>query len=599
MPKCKSKPTQPQPVDRVNDYGLASTYGPDLPQSVYDRMAFIHRLPIQRTGMTLLDLYKKIAEEQTPGFHEYHDWTNAQLEALIHNRWVAFAGCASSAKTHNVAGFAVNWWLMAPTVSAVVFASTTIKSLKKRGWARIQQAFQMMGSPKFGNFVDSRMTWQCQRGDDEHAVYGIAVEEGSTTKVADNLKGMHPDRLMIVLDEGTAIPEAIMDAVSNMWAGRVEFILVMMANPRSKLDQFGRFIEPKNGWMSVNVDTDEWETKPQMDGRCGICVRFDAYKSPNITQGRLISKYLPRESEVEAAAKASGGGNTPRFWSNFRGFLPPEGIERTVFSENALVRGMTYEQPVWTGDTYMVGGFDPAFTTGGDAAQFQPVMVGQTEQGMVAYILPAVVIPIASDSPIPASYQLATGLKLAAEHHEVPPDAICVDGTGNQVCDTIAREWSPSIQRIVSSWAASEREVSHENHNLACEVFANKRTEMWFYARELCDSLQLRGMNHDLASELCACIYEPEDNTHKRRLEGKPDMKSRIGKSPDKADALCLALEAARRKGLECKPQGHTVTALVNHAREVKTAIAAITENTYTNENYEDAIQEAYESAVW
>lgn len=602
MPSRKSKTTSSEPlIPPINNYGLdhITAKFPYATQDVYDRAAFIMRLPFERVGMTMLDLYKRIADTITPNYHEYHDWTNRQLNALISYRWIALCGCANSAKTHNVAGFAVNWWMMAPSESAVIFCSTTIKALRRRGWARIQQAYAATPSPRYGNFVDSRMVWQCKRGDDEHAIYGIAVEEGSVTKVADNIKGIKALRMMLVIDEATAVPEAILDAVSNMWSYPREWIMVMMANPRSKLDQFGRFIEPKDGWMSVNVDTEEWETKPQWDRKPGIVVRMDATRSPNITSGRLISKYLPRKEEVEAAAKMSGGGSTPRFWSNFRGFLPPEGIERTVFTENALIRGRAYESPVFTGDTFMVGEFDPAFTSGGDSAQFQPLQCGDTADGPVAFKLPQITIPIDSHSPVPVSYQLATGLRAAAEKHNVSPANICVDGTGNQVCDVISREWSPSIQRIVSTWAASDRQVSHEDHRLACDVYANKGTEMCFQSREFCDAGQIRGMDHDTADELCSRNYEPEDGRFKRRLESKPDMKLRIGKSPDRSDAFNLAMEAARRAGLEIKPQGTTVKLTGNFQREVKLALAAVTEDAYANSNAEESALEPMEFEVW
>lgn len=602
MPSRKSKTTSSEPlIPPINNYGLdhITAKFPYATQDVYDRAAFIMRLPFERVGMTMTQLYRKISDTMTPGYHEWHAWTEKFIDALTEYRWIGVAGCSNSAKSHNLAGFAVNWWMMAPTESAVIFCSTTIKALRKKGWARIQQAYAATPAPRYGNFVDSRMVWQCKRGDDEHAIYGIAVEEGSTTKVADNIKGIHASRMLLCLDEGTAIPEAIMDAASNMWSYPMEFILCMMGNPRMKLDQFGRFIEPKNGWISVNVDTEEWETKPQMDGKCGKVIRFDAMKSPNVTEGRLVSKHLPRPEKLAAASKNLGGPSTPLFWSNFRGFFPPDGIERTVFSENALVAGHCYDQPVWTGDTFMVGGFDPAFTCGGDCPQFQPIQVGETDQGKVAFLWPQITIPILSDSPIPASYQLAQGLKAAAEKCNVPPANICVDGTGNQVCDVISREWSPSIQRIISTWSASDREVSYEDHKLSCDVYRNKITEMWFQARQYCDAGQLRGMSHDLAGELCSRLYEPENATKKRSLEDKTDMKVRIGKSPDRADAMALGLEAARRAGLEIKPQGTTVKLTGNFQREVKLALAAVTEDAYANSNAQEEALEPMEFEVW
>jgi len=317
-----------------------------------------------------------------PGHFEWHDWTHRIVGNICESPIIGLPGCSNSAKTYNVIGFACVWWLAAPDVSSVTIVSTSIKSLRRRGWAEVQKCHTSVPGPRIGNFVDSRMIWQIAKGDDKHAIIGKAVEEGSVFKVADDIKGVHTRRQMVIIDEATAVPEAIYDACGNLYSYPEEFILVTIGNPRNRLDQFGRFCEPKDGWTSVNVETGEWDSAPipYIGGKTARIITFDAEKSPNITEGKIVSKHLPTKEKVESARNAAGG-QTPNYWSNFRGFWPPEGLSKTVFSESSLIANDGYGKFVFTGRNFsVIGMFDPAFG-GGDRPALRFAKLGETVGG--------------------------------------------------------------------------------------------------------------------------------------------------------------------------------------------------------------------------
>lgn len=579
---------------------LINTYGLDPianNQISYDCAAFAARLPFERTGMTRAQLYRRISDHFTPEFHEWHEWTERMIESACKYRWTGYAGCSSSSKTRNISGFAVNWWMAAPMVSGVIICSTTIKAMRRRIWQEVQSAYQKLPPPRYGNFVDSKMIWQNTRGDDKHAIMGIAVEDGSKEKIADNIKGFHPDRLLVIIDEATAVPDAIMDAATNLWAYPREFCLFMLANPRNRLDQFGKFIEPLNGWSSVDVDTEEWETVPKCDGQTGICVRFDAHKSPNITSGRIVSRHLPTSAKVKAASEKAGSENDPAYWSNNRGFPPPEGIEMTVFSESLLLQGHAFDTgTIFTGPTIMIAGFDPSFSQGGDRAPFSPARVGPTRDGFIIQFLPIELVNLnANTGQKPITYQLSEGEQLLAEKHKVKPSNIVNDATmaGGGVCDVADREWARGqLGRVQSQERASEKPVSYEDTRPGSEVYHNKIAEMWFQAKEFVQASMVRGLDRESAAELCARIYEPGSNLRKIKLEAKKDMKLRIGKSPDLADARILTLEAARRLGIEIKPQGYTAEHVEDFTKEVEKAEDAWTKDEFSPSNEEEPEEE-------
>jgi hypothetical protein len=560
----------------VRTYGLK----PGLDQLSYDRWAFSHRNGPMRGMPPRPDLFRAVANLLLPKHFEYHPWTNNIIDACCFNEWVGLAGCAGSAKTFNVAGFAGIWWLCCPEESSVIFCSTTAKALRRRGWSEIQRLFSALGPRQYGNFVDSRMIWQSNKGDDKHAIIGIAVREGSVFKVADNIKGHHTRRQMVVIDEATAVPHAIFEAGFNLSAACEEFLMVVIGNPRSRLDEMGKFCEPKDGWASVSVETEEWESKPQQNGRTGIVLRFDAEKSPNILNGKTVSRHLPSLRRVESRRALAGGENSPSYWSNERGFWPPIGLTKTVFSEVGIINAKGFERHVFTGRNFrIIGAFDPAFG-GGDRPALRFAKMGEISNGNTGIeCMPPVILTIDASSKNPVHFQLAEQLKRQCEsfqyngvEYSCEPQNLGIDATGEGggLCDIVQRIWSPKIIRIEFAGAASEDSCSPEDIRPAKEVYWNKRTEMYFRSRDAMNHEQLRGLDQLTARELCTIEFD--DSKQRIVMMNKRDYKEQFGESPDLSDCFVMIIEVARQRGFRIQPIGETVARseeFFNYAQEV------------------------------
>lgn len=537
----------------LNTYGIRERYTTQLE---YDSAAFGAKLPTERILMRRSDLFKRVADGYLPKHFEWHSWTNKLIDALCYRPVVCFAGCASAAKTYNVVSFAALWWMCSPTESSVTLVSTSKGSLRQRGWAEIQRVYSELGIEKIGNFIDSQMTWQVERGDSKHAVKCKAVEEGPIQKVADDIKGIHTHRQMVIVDEATSVPKAIYEACENLHGYPREFILVLMANPpASKLNQFSQYCEPKNGWQSVDIDCDEWEGKPiaSLSNLTPYVVRFDAEKSPNITEGKRVSIHLPTREKVQAAREA-GGGQTPSYWSNFRGFWPPEGLAKTVFSASLLDLGDAYGSFVFDGDKFfIIGAFDPAFG-GGDRPALRFAKLGTNAEGKWGIqSSPAKIIPILATSKNPVHFQLAETVRRECEQctfdgfkFPCPPENLAIDasGEGGGLCDIMQRIWSPYVIRIEFAGAPSEDPCNLEDNRPAREVYENKSVEMWFRSRDAVNSGQFKGMDKDTAEELCNRQFT--DTGKRIRLQSKSrdksatekSYKTMFGKSPDLADCF-------------------------------------------------------------
>jgi hypothetical protein len=575
------KPTKAEPkAEPIQNWGIPIA----LPtQLAYDMAAFANRWPIDWGAPTRPELFRRIADKVMPGHFEWHDWTEKIVAAGCEHSLVALCGCASSAKTYNVAGFAALWWLCDPEESSVMFISTTRDSLRKRGWSQIAKCYTAI-TPRIGNFVNSKMLWQYTKVDDLHSIFGKAVEEGPQQRVADDIKGYHTRRQMIVIDEATAVPEAIYDAISNLFSYPEEFILFVLANPRNRLDSFGKFIEPHDGWTSVTIDAEQWEGKPQSEyaGRVPVVLRFDAEKSPNIVEGKVVSRHLPTKEKVEAQRNA-GGGQTPLWWSNFRGFPPPDGLSKTVFTESAILSNNGFGHFTFTGkDFQIIGAFDHA-RNGGDRPVLRFAKIGEIEGGKwgMEWMKP-IVIGVNADSKTPIDYQLADSVRSRCESFKIgeveyscPPENLGVDGTGAGAgfVDIQQRTWNANVIRVLFSAAASEDACSPEDPRPAVEVYENKSVEMHFRAKEALNHGQLRGIDRETAQELVTRKFDDEGKRIK--LQKKEDYKKEFGKSPDLSDAGMICFEVARRKNFRLAPIGQTVhkqeqwESLVDKAQEV------------------------------
>jgi len=550
----------------IRTYGLTPA---GMPQIIYDKTAFANRFHVERGCPPRAQLFRNIAEAIVPGHFEWHEWTNRFVQATCEYEWIGMAGCSGAAKTFNVAAFLATWWLCAPHESSVIFCSTTAKALRRRGWAEIQRFYSAMkdrGGESYGNFVDSRMLWQSERGDDKHAIVGIAVREGPVYKSADNIKGHHTRRQAVAIDEGTAVPHAIFEASFNLSAACEEFLMIVMGNPRSRLDEMGKFCEPAEGWSSVNVETEEWETKPQQNGKPGIVLRFDAEKSPNITEGRLVSRHLPTKARVESRRAQAGGENSPTYWSNERGFWPPTGLTKTVFSEVGLVACGAFERHIFTGRFFaIIGTLDPAFG-GGDRPTLRFAKMGELADGKMGIeALPPIIIPLNVESKSDIHFQIYEATRRQCEsftyngtEYSCDPRNLGVDGSGEGggLCDIMQRMWSADIIRIEFGGAASDDSCSPEDIRPAREVYRNKRAEMYFRSRDACNHKQMRGVDRPTAKELCTIEFNDEQRI---TLQSKKDYKEIYGESPDLADSFVMLTEVARLRGFRLALMGQTV----------------------------------------
>lgn len=496
---------------------------------------------IENGGLGAFKHFKNAANLLWPNLI-WNPWLDKQIESLCENQWVCWAGCGASGKTYSASLYSMVYFLADPAQTSVILTSTTAKMIRKRGWPVIQELYRTCKGGYPAHMVDSKTTLQAVRGDDKHAIFSIPVLDGSTSKAVANIQGIRSPRTMVIVDEATDTPEAAFEACSNLQKGTKEFKFLAIGNPHSKFDQHGRFATPKNGWSSISIEDQEWETER------GVCVRFDGMKSPNMLAGKSKYEFLINEDQIKQAQKYDGE-DSPKFWKYTRGMWSPEGVCKTVLSESLIEKYRVMHPATFIRESNMIAGLDPAFA-GGDRCVIQLARYGDFDNGKMGIQLERnEVIELDANSSEPVHFQIANRTRQICEENNIHPSKLAIDATGEGggLCDILAKTWSSEIQRVEFGGKASDRPVSPEDHRPSCDVYANKVTELWFSVRQWAINEQLRNMQHDVAIEFCGRMFD--DEKRMTIIERKVDMKSRTGKSPDLADAVALVVEMARRLG--------------------------------------------------
>lgn len=466
-----------------------------------------------------------------------------------------WTGCASAGKTRDAGVLSLGWWSVNPHESSVVLCSTSKNMIRRRVWPVIQKLYHeardQKGKPiKLGHLIDSQTMLQARKGDSKHAIAAFAVEPGELQASIGKMKGMHTDRMMLVVDEADSTPPAVFELITNLRKGCREFVLMVIGNGVSMLDAHGQIAEPMAGWDSISVDSEEWETRAldKWNIEPGICLHFDGEKSPNVRAGRTKWPFIySYEDYLSAKSKPDYAGSI-QYWSFERGFWAPEGSVDRVLTPQKIIRHHARDTFVWTTQPKPCAGLDPAF--GGNVCCLQFGLLGSSaEQEQCLELTDTVEIHPQAKHSMPVDNQIADRVAQECRDRDVDPGWFGLDttGPGRSIAALLSQNWSNDFRRVEFGGAASERTVGGGDERLGKDVYGNKVSELWFQVARLVENDKLRGLSNLAAQQFCMRPY----SLRGKRLVVLPKdkMKELHGKSPDHADAVAVLCDLAISKG--------------------------------------------------
>lgn len=315
----------------------------------------------------------------------------------------------------------------------------------------------------------------------------------------DAFQGIHAERVLVIIDEAAGVPAKLWDAADTLLSSAGCHVLAI-GNPTTRASEFYQVCQPDSGWNVIHVD---------------------GLESPNFTdedvhqilRRRLLSRQWVEEKKVK------WGEESPMFISRVRGRFPSgDDAERVVvpWGWAEACRGVDLEEGVGIQVGVDVG-------EGGDHTS----------------------IAVRRGSRLDSIHTLRsrdwekTAGKVSSVIKEVDADIAVVDaiGIGWGVVGELRRQHNEGklravIQPFKGSWGTTQP-----------TRFLNLRDEVWWdVGRELSRTRawDLTEADDDLIMQLSAPEYS-FTAAGKVKVEPKDNVKKRIGRSPDDADALLLA----------------------------------------------------------
>lgn len=473
-------------------------------------------------------------------------------------RNVMMAGAASTGKSAKAALWILGNWIVDQQHTLALLTSTTAKALSERIWSDV---VLWIGKAKHDlrkfqlEVINSDLEVRWNPDDRKGMIVGTAVKSGGdVTEAVDRIKGRHNRRVFVVVDEMTAVPNAIVVACRNLNKGTQEFQLIGMANPREKNDPFGERCEPANGWGSRTPGSIFWETE------FGCVVRFDATRNPGLGDPRLY--FYPTQEQLDEDAKEKGGVNSPEYWSGVKGDWPPSGISTNVMDEALLEQFETAKPALWKGQYEMAGFFDPAFE-GGDRRAFYPAKVGTFANGIegLEFQEPIIVGIDASTDVRWIHYAISDALENICKNYTVNGEKrpivaknLMMDttGEGGGLFNVMSGRWDKGheIRPCEFGGGAEKVQIAPDRPTTYFELYGNRVTAMWYRFRRYVQGGQIRGLS-DASTRKELTSRDKKTKAGKTHIEPKRDMKARGQRSPDLADAAVIGAEYLFVSGIQ------------------------------------------------
>lgn len=420
------------------------------------------------------------------------------LESVRDNPNTAVHSCHNIGKSFSAA-MCVCWWLDVhpPGTAFVVTTAPTGPQVKAILWREIGKIHTAAGLPGRVNLTE----WFIGK---EMVAYGRKPSEHEPTA----FQGIHAIYVLVVLDEACGIPEALWDAASSL-----------TSNDDSRTLAIGNPDDPHSHFAKVCASS-EWNA-----------IHVGAEMTPNFTGEEVTDK--ARRSLITprwVAEKAkTWGEDSAIYTSKVKGRFPKDASDGVVpFSLASSLKLVGVEHTPGTKAAGLdVGG-------GGDRTVLYP-REGNT---------PGIPIVWHKDDAMETVGEVVA----AINDQELQRVTVDVIGVGWGVYSRL-RELSKHINPQTGTHNAEVIPFNASERAQDPKRFHNRRAEVWWqigreYTRKKLWDLSM--IDDDTLAELTEPKYAIVDSTGKVKVELKDEIRARLGRSPDMADALIMAFDETR-----------------------------------------------------
>lgn len=459
-------------------------------------------------------------------------------------------------KTHVAAGISL-WFLRAFSPAKVITAAAPpLENLERLLWGEIEH---QLGQEREAFETARRGHLHVELGPEWWLTGRAIPQSGSSAQREAKFSGVHAPHLLFIIDEGDAVPEEVYRGIESCMSGGFVRMLIMF-NPRAAIGSVYQRI--RSGQAHV--------------------VGLDAFSHPNVVTGTdVVPGAVTRAKTVQRIARWS----RPETAGEEHPEVDPEWFKVPQFLDGAtaILDDGTETPPLVGGQwrrvtnpalSYMVLARFPGQAVNQlisrswvETAQQRWLvwrsLHGESPPGDVAPVMGQDVAEFGLDKNV-ACFRyggwvapmivwggidiVSSGDRAATLMVERGARAAFVDATG------VGAGVSPAMVRWLLRNGQDGRGVypvhvaAAPSQTIEEGEFALLRDQLWWAVREWLrtDPGAMLPPDDALADELCAPTY------HVRRgkivVSDKDELRDRLGRSPDRADALCLTFAPAQEQ---------------------------------------------------
>jgi phage terminase large subunit len=383
------------------------------------------------------------------------------------------------------------WYMAAYPGARVVSTAPTFSQVREQLWREVAVMYAAADGFFDGQLTDTKL---------ELAADWLAI--GLSTDRPERFSGHHAERLLLVVDEASGVDEAIFEAAEGFLTSEHARVL-LIGNPTTLAGTFHRAFHAERAlWNMITVSA------------------FDTPAFTGEAVSETVLRRLVTRDWVETAAKRWGE-QSPLYQVRVLGEFPTT-ADDTVCPLAEVEAAQ--RQRVAPGSPIVLA-CDPA-RFGSDETV---IAVRRGQQVRIAATYGK------KDLMETAGRILRVARAEHAKGGEKPLIVVDEIGVGGGLVDRLneAREFT-----VVAFNAAGKARNPKE--------YPNARSQMWFDFAERLPQLDLDD-DEQLAADLVAPSYRI-DSAGRRVVEAKADTKRRLGRSPDRADAVLMAFATAAKR---------------------------------------------------
>jgi len=450
------------------------------------------------------------------------------LVSLRDNKRTAVPACHAPGKSF-IAARAVAWWVSShpPGTAQVVTTATTFRQVRNILWNEVRKVATKHNLP--GEVMS--VEWQLAGG-----IVAYGLSSGANNEAS--IQGIHAPHLLVVVDEAGGIPTSTGQALEALMTGDHTRLLAI-GNPSTDSDStwFERICHSD---LYNVIKISAYETPAYTGEETGLCHSCPPMASPHKVETHLVDK-----SWVEDVLKEYGA-ESPFAEARINARFPKTFANRVIplsWAEESVNNESPADSPyVRLGVDIASDGGDEMVVARADGFRVSIVHKSSGAENQNAVDVARVIL-----DQIKKAEHIHNTRKLSA------PVVVKIDAIGVG--------WG--VTSLLQTWF---QEGKHKSTIVPVKVgeravdagkFVNQRAEMWWNGRELLepvtDSLGIvsQQLRLDVDTKTIAQLGSPaykSDTSGRIAIEKKTEMKGRGVNSPDRAEAVLLAIYEPKKQ---------------------------------------------------